>query len=307
MNILSSQFCGVSFENPFVLASGYLGVTGAGMADVVFRGAGGVTTKSWWEKAHKGHANPVIIANEHAILNAVGLPDAGIEKSREEIAEYRKRTKAPIIVSIVAPSPEEYGEITKLAAELSPDILEVNISCPNVKEEFCDLFSGNTRLAEVITKSVKKESKNIPVSIKLSPNVPNIAEVARACEANGADAITAINTVGPGMRIDPELRTPILKNKTGGVSGPAIFPIALRCVWDIFQAVDIPIVGTGGICSGRDVAEMMLAGATLCGIGSALHYRGTDAFRLLSEELEEFCQKEGVKNVSELIGGAHRL
>lgn len=306
MNILSTTFCGISFENPFVLASGYVGVTGAGMADVVAHGAGGVTTKSWWANAHKGHANPVIIANEHVILNAVGLPDAGIEKSREEIKEYRSRTKAPIIASIVAPSPEEYGEIARLAAELAPDMIEVNISCPNVKEEFRDLFSGNVKLAEVITKSVKKEVKNIPFSVKLSPNVTDIGEVARACEANGANAITAINTVGPGMRIDPELRVPILKNKTGGVSGPGILPIALRCVWDIFRAVRIPIIGTGGICSGRDAVEMLLAGATLLGIGSALHYRGKEAFRILTEELEEFCKKEGIKNISELVGGAHK-
>ena len=224
MTVLRTTFCGIAFENPLVLASGVLGVTGKGMADVIAKGAGGVTSKSWWVRRHAGHPNPVIIADEYAMLNAVGLPDAGIEKSREEIREFRKVSDAPFIANIVAGSVEDFEEITQKAVELKPDILEVNISCPNVKDEFGDLFSGSCDFAEKMTRAVKKHAKNIPVSVKLSPNVANIADVARACEANGADAITAINTVGPGMRINPELRKPILSNKTGGVSGPAIFP-----------------------------------------------------------------------------------
>ena len=168
----------------------------------------------------------------------------------------------------------------------------MNISCPNVKAEFGDLFSGSCNFAEQITSAVKKHAKNIPVSIKLSPNVSSIADIARACEANGADVITAINTVGPGMRINPELRAPILKNKFGGISGPAIFPIALRCVWDIYEAVKIPIIGTGGITSGRDAIEMLLAGASLLGIGTAIHFRGQEAFALIAKEIEEFCEEE---------------
>ncbi len=306
MNTLQTTFCGISFENPLVLASGILGVTGETMADVVNRGAGGVTTKSWWVTKHEGHKNPVIIANDSYLMNAVGLPDAGIEKSREEITEYRKHTNAPIIANIVAGSVEDFTKITQKATQLHPDIIEVNISCPNVKKEFGNLFSGSCHFAEQMTKSVKNHAGDIPVSIKLSPNVANIADVARACEANGADAITAINTVGPGLRINPELRTPILHNTFGGVSGPAILPIALRCVWDIYEAVKIPIIGTGGITTGRDAIEMLLAGGTLLGVGTALHFRGKDAFSLISQEMEEFCQAEGVKHISELIGAAHQ-
>lgn len=305
MTVLNTTFCGVEFQNPLVLASGVLGVTGGTMADVVEKGAGGVTSKSWWVRKHEGHANPVIIVDEHAMLNAVGLPDAGIEKSREEIREFRKVCNAPFIANIVAGSVEDFEEITQKAVELNPDILEVNISCPNVKEEFGDLFSGGCMFAEKMTQAVKKHAGEIPVSVKLSPNVANIAEVAKACETNGANAITAINTVGPGMRIHPEMRKPILKNKTGGVSGPAILPIALRCVWDIYEAVQIPIIATGGITTGRDAIEMLLAGGTLLGVGSAVHFRGEDAFDIIAKEMEEFCEKEGVKNIAELIGGAH--
>jgi dihydroorotate dehydrogenase (NAD+) catalytic subunit len=306
MNVLQTTFCGISFQNPLVLASGILGVTGGTMSEVVQKGAGGVTSKSWWVSQHAGHKNPVIIATENYMLNAVGLPDAGIEKSKEEITEFRKKCDAPFIANIVAGSVEDFSRITEEVVPLQPDMIEVNISCPNVKKEFGDLFSGGCGYAEEMTKAVKQYSENIPVSVKLSPNVSNIADVAKACEQSGANAITAINTVGPGMRIDPVLRKPILNNGCGGVSGPAIFPIAVRCVWEIFEAVHIPIIGTGGITSGKDAIEMMLAGATLLGIGSAVHYRGQNAFSCIAQEMEDFCTSEGIENISECIGAAHK-
>ncbi len=306
MSKLQIDFCGVHFDNPLVLASGILGVTGGSMAAVANGGAGGVTSKSWWAQAHEGHANPVIIVENGVMLNAVGLPDAGIAKHSEEIKIYRQKAKAPFIASIVAGSIKDFEEVTEKTAALKPDIIEVNISCPNVSEEFGDLFSSGCDSAALMTKIVKKYSGSIPVTVKLSPNVPNIGEVAKACEDNGADAITAINTVGPGMRINPELRAPILKNKKGGVSGPAILPIAIRCVWDIFAAVEIPIIGTGGVTYGAEAIEMMLAGARLVGIGSALHFRGKDAFTLIAVEMKDWCDKEGVQDLEELIGAAHR-
>lgn len=276
------------------------------MAEVVQKGAGGVTSKSWWVSRHEGHKNPVLIANENYMLNAVGLPDAGIEKSRQEITEFRSHCNAPFIANIVAGSVEDFSRITEVVVPLKPDVIEVNISCPNVKKEFGNLFLGSCGLAEEMTKAVKKYSQEIPVSVKLSPNVSNIADVAKACEQSGANAITAINTVGPGMRIEPRLRKPVLKNMFGGVSGPAILPVAIRCVWEIFEAVDIPIIGTGGITSGEDAIEMMLAGATLLGVGSAVHYRGQDAFSLIAKEMEAFCEEEQIKNISECIGSAHK-
>ena len=303
--MLHTDFCGLSFANPLVLASGIWGVTGKNLADAVARGAGGATTKSLWIRPHAGHKNPVILADEYAMLNAVGLPDGGIQKAREEIADYRKLTNASLIANIVAGSPDDFAEIAELAAELNPDVIEVNISCPNVKAEFGDLFASGIKSAETFTKIVKEKVGKIPVSVKLSPNVPQIGEVAKAAENAGADAITAINTVGPGMRINPELRAPILKNKFGGVSGPAILPIAIAKVFEIFAAVKIPIIATGGITSGRDAIEMIMAGGTLLGIGSAVHFRGADCFAQITTEMTEWCEKEGVKNLSEIRGAAH--
>jgi len=304
--MFETTFCGVKFKNPIVLASGVWGVTGKNLADAIARGAGGATTKSLWLAPHAGHQNPVIIADDAAMLNAVGLPDGGIEKARAEIADFRAATDAPLIANIVAGSPDDFSKIAEMAAELAPDIIEINISCPNVKKEFGDLFASGEKSAELFTKIVKKKVGQIPVSVKLSPNVPNIGAVARAAENAGADAITAINTVGPGMRINPELRAPILKNKFGGVSGPAILPIAIAKVFEIYAAVKIPIIATGGICRGRDAIEMILAGGTLLGVGSAVHFRGENCFAEIAAEMREFCEKEGVKNLSEIRGAAHK-
>ncbi len=305
MDTLNIDFCGMHFVNPLVLGSGILGVTGGSLAAVANSGAGGVTSKTWWAHAHEGHANPVVIAEDGVMLNAVGLPDGGIEKHSEEIQIYRDKANAPFIASIVGGSVQEFEEVAEKTAALKPDILEVNVSCPNVSDEFGDLFSSGCISVALMTKSVKKYAGEIPVTVKLSPNVPNIAEVAKACEDNGADAITAINTVGPGIRINPELRAPILKNKRGGVSGPAILPIAIRCVWDIYEAVKIPIIGIGGVTHGTDAIEMMMAGARLVGVASALHFRGKDAFTLITEEMSDWCKKEGIENIESLIGVAH--
>ena len=306
MNILQTTFCDIHFDNPLVLASGIWGVTGKNLAKAAHNGAGGATTKSLWREGHKGHPNPVIIANEHTMLNAVGLADGGIAKAHDEIADYRAATSTPLIANIVASSPDDFAAITEEAVTLDPDIIEVNISCPNVKDEFGDLFASGVRSAEMFTKIVKEKSGNIPVTIKLSPNMPNIGEIAKAAEAQGADAITAINTVGPGMRICPELRSPILANKFGGVSGPAILPIAIAKVYEIYQAVDIPIIATGGITTGADAIEMMMAGGTLLGIGSAIHFNGFECFKNITREMEAWCHKEGVDNISEIVGVAHR-
>lgn len=305
MSILQTTLCNVAFRNPLVVASGIWGVTGKNLAKAVQSGAGGVTTKSLWLEGHRGHPNPVIITNQHTMLNAVGLADGGIGKAHDEIADYRAITDAPLIANIVAGSPNDFAAITEKAVELKPDLIEVNISCPNVKDEFGDLFASGIRSAETFTKIVKEKSGDIPITIKLSPNLPNIGQVAQAAEAAGANAITAINTVGPGMRICPELRAPILANKFGGVSGPAILPIAIAKVYEIYKAVDIPIIATGGITTGSDAIEMIMAGGTLLGVGSAVHFNGFSCFQNIADEMQAWCQKEGVKNISEIIGAAH--
>ncbi|MFC1810604.1 dihydroorotate dehydrogenase [Patescibacteria group bacterium] len=299
---LKVNYLGTDFENPTVLASGVLGVTASTWKSVVNSGAGGITTKSIWLNEHKGHPNPTIITTEHWMMNAVGLPDAGIEKAKEEIALYAKDKKAPLIASIVAGKKEEFAKIAQEVDKLDVDILEVNISCPNVEDELGLPFACVAGDAKAVTEDVKKVAKNKPVIIKLSPNVTNIVEIANACAEGGADGFCAINTLGPGLAINLETRTPILANKVGGISGPAIKPLAVKMVSDIYQATKLPIIGTGGITTGEDALEIMMAGATLVGMGTSVFYRGADVFRKVSQEMSDWCDKNGVKDVKEIIG-----
>ncbi len=306
---LEQTIYGIHFSNPTVLASGILGITASSWMRVAAQGgAGGITTKSIWLKEHKGHKPPVIISTEHWTLNAVGVPDAGPEKAREEIGAYTKEKPAPLILNIIAESVENYASTAEAVLPLHPDFLEVNISCPNVEDEFGKPFACSAPDAARVTKAVKAVAGKVPVFIKLSPNVLSIAEIARACAAEGADGFTVINTAGPGMAIDLRSRLPILTNKVGGISGPAIKPLAIRCVADVYAATEgkLPIIGTGGVHTGEDAIEMMLAGASLVGIGTAVWKRGIDVFKKVCDEMTTFCDGEGIKDVAELVGGMHR-
>jgi len=307
----SIDFCGAKFPNPTVLASGILGVIGDSLKNVAEIGAGGVTSKSVWLERHEGHKNPTMMGSEHFYINAVGLPDGGIDKAREELGKYLEwknsqpeGKRVPLIGNIVAGTIADFENIAGQMAEIGPDIIEVNISCPNVEDEFGRPFACVTADAAEVTRIVKSVSKNIPVAIKLSPNVANIGEIAAACEKQGADAITAVNTFGPGMVIDIDTAEPILANKVGGVSGPGIKPLAVKRVWDVAQAVSIPVIGMGGVLSGRDVVEFMMAGASLVGIGAGVFYRGSEIFSDVMLEVEEWMKENGVKDLSEVIGKA---
>lgn len=302
---LSVTFCGVEFRNPLVLASGVLGITASSFHHVIESGAGGVTTKSLWLTEHKGHPNPVMIANEHYMLNAVGVPDAGIEKAKMEMAEYNKHKRAPIIANIIAGRKADYGEIAEEIAKLHPDIIEVNISCPNVEDEFGKPFACSRDDASEVCREVKKRVGRVPVIVKLSPNVTSIVEIAKAVAAAGADGFCCINTVGPGLAIDLESREPILANRVGGISGPAIKPLAIRIVHEVSKATKLPIIGTGGVTNGRDALEMMMAGATLVGVGTAVYYRGVEVFGLMAKEMDEWCRVNKVKKMRDLIGSMH--
>lgn len=302
---LEVEFCGVKFKNPLVLASGVLGVTSKSLLRVVEMGAGGITTKSIWLKSHPGHNNPAMFGNDHYFMNAVGLSDAGIEKAKEEISDYLKNEKAPLIANIVGAKKKDFGIIAEKIDQLRPDIIEVNISCPNVEDELGKPFACDMVSASEITKLVKSKTKR-PVIVKLSPNVENIVNIAKAVEDAGADGITAINTVGPGMRWNIDLRTPVLANKVGGVSGPAIFPIAVKAVYDIYRAVKIPIIATGGICTGKEALEIMMAGGTLCGVGTAVYYSGDETWENITTEMNTWLDEQGIKDITEIIGAFHR-
>jgi len=302
---LKTSFCGIEFDNPVVLASGILGVTGSSMAEVVRNGAGGITTKSIWLKEHKGHPSPVILAKEEWMINAVGLPDGGVEKAYGEISSYRDQTNAPLIASIVGGKISDYIEIAEKISELEPAIIEINASCPNVEAELGKPFACDIIEVSKLTKEIKKVANNIPVSVKLSPNVENITEIAKSCQDAGADALTVVNTFGPGLVIDINVKKPVLANKVGGVSGPGIFPLALKCVWDCYKATKLPIIGTGGITTGDDALQMIMAGANLLGVGSAVYYRGNDVFQKINDEITEYMNKHGIEKLSDLIGIAH--
>lgn len=299
---LSVTFCGVEFKNPLVLASGVLGITASSFHNVIRNGAGGVTTKSLWLTEHKGHPNPVIIANEHYMLNAVGVPDAGIEKAKVELAEYNLKKRAPIIANIIAGRKADYGEIAEEIAKLHPDIIEVNISCPNVEDEFGKPFACSRDDASEVTREVKRRAGKIPVIVKLSPNVTSIVEIAKSVAAAGADGFCCINTLGPGLAIDLESREPILANRVGGISGPAIKPLAIRIVHEVSKATKLPIIGTGGVTSGRDALEMMMAGATLVGVGTAVYYRGVKAFSEITGEMDAWLKVQKIAKLRSIIG-----
>lgn len=305
---LQQTILGVTFANPTVLASGILGITASSWRRAAVEGgAGAVTTKSLWLHEHKGHRNPTVISTDHWTLNAVGVPDAGPEKAREEIGAYMHDKPAPLIANIIAETVENYAATAASVLPLKPDFLEVNISCPNVEDEFGKPFACSAPAAAAVTRAVKAVSGKVPVFIKLSPNALSIAEIALACAEEGADGFTVINTVGPGMAIDLRSRLPILANKVGGMSGPAIKPIAVRCVADVYAATKgkLPIIGTGGVYTGEDAIEMLLAGASLIGIGTAVWSRGVDVFAKVCDEMKAWCDAEGVGDLTELIGGMH--
>lgn len=301
---ISTKLCGVKLDNPTILASGIMGVTGAGLCFVSRHGAGAVTTKSIGIEERKGHPAPIVTEWEKGLINAVGLSSPGINDCIEELKIAVASSESPVIASIFAPTVSQFGEIAKEVSRIRPSLIEVNISCPNVQAEFGKPFSADPKTSADVTRAVKKNSR-APVIVKLSPNVSNIKFIAKSVQRAGADAICAINTVGPGMVIDIDAGKPVLANKEGGISGPAIRPVAVRCVYDIYEAVRVPIIGTGGVTYGRDAIEMIMAGARAVGIGSGMHYRGIDIFSKVCDEMMEFMEKEGYSKLKDFQGIAH--
>lgn len=301
--MLETKFLNKKFANPIVLASGIIGVTAASMCKAVQDGCGGVTVKSVSLTPRTGHPNPTMLGTKTFFLNAVGLSNPGVAAALEELKKFKAACSTPLIGSIFAGTPDEFAEIAERISEAPIDFLEVDVSCPNVSKEFGDPFAYSIPAIELITKKVKAKTK-VPVIMKLSPNAWNIAEIAKATEAGGADAITAVNTVS-GMTINVSARRPVLHNRQGGVSGPALFPIALKCVYDVYAAVKIPIIGTGGITTGENALAMVMAGATLLGVGSAVYFRGASCFAQITEEMRQIMTDEKIKSLDEIRGAAH--
>ena len=298
----------ILLKNPLVLASGVMGTSASLLKRVALAGAGAVTAKSCGPTERAGHPNPVMVDWGYGLLNAIGLTNPGATEEVGLLQDARAELTpldVPLFASIFGGTEEEFAQVAATVAEANPALIEVNISCPNVRDDFGMPFAARPETAAAVTQSVRAAVGALPIAVKLAPNVPDIGRIAQAVEAAGADVITAINTM-PGMVIDPEAAQPVLSNRTGGVSGPALKPIALRCVAEIAQAVSIPIIGTGGVLTGRDAIEMLMAGATAVGVGSAFWYRGPDALQLILQEMTDFMAVHEIASVQAVIGKAVR-
>ncbi len=289
-------------RNPTMLASGIMGEDAGSMQRISACGAGAIVTKSIGVSARSGYPNPTVVELENGILNAMGLPNPGIDEFSKEMDRLRKST-TPIIGSIYGATVEEFTMLAKKMQQYGAAAVELNVSCPHAKryglEVGCD-----PELLRTITSSVK-DNVSIPVFVKISPNVTDILEIAKAAQQGNADAVVAINTI-KAMKIDLETWLPILANKSGGYSGKAIRPIGIRCVFDITQELTIPVIGVGGVSTGEDVIEYFMAGACAVQIGSAVYYRGPEVFGLICNEVKQWLASHRYKTLSELQGVAHR-
>lgn len=302
---LSVSLCGLSLKNPLILASGIMGVSASSMVSVERHGAGAVTCKSIGPVERLGHKNPTVYAWDHGLTNAVGLPNPGVDAAVPILKEARETLSVPLIVSMFADTADHFSRVAEKLLAIKPHALELNLSCPNTERDFGPMFALDPQSTGKVVAAVKKVSGKTPVFAKLTPDAANSADIAKAAEAAGADAITAANTVS-GLILDIRAKRPILTNKYGGLSGPAIKPIIVRMVYNLYNAVKIPIIGLGGVTTGEDAVEMMMAGATAVGVGSAVYYRGVESFALIAEELKTFMKKEGYKTVGEMRGIAHQ-
>ena len=294
----SVNIAGVEWKNPVTVASGTFG-SGAEYSEFTdLNKLGAVTTKGVANVPWSGNPTPRVAEVYGGMLNAVGLQNPGIELFCKRDIPFLKQYDTKIIVNVCGHSTEEYVEGVKRLADEPVDLLEINISCPNVKEGGI-AFGQDPKAVEAITREMKKYAKQ-PIIMKLSPNVTDITEMARAAEAGGADALSLINTI-TGMKIDVHRRKFVLANKTGGMSGPAIHPVAVRMVYQTAHAVNIPIIGMGGIMTAEDAIEMILAGATAISVGTA-NFVNPRATMEIVEGIEEYMKQYHVNDIKELIG-----
>lgn len=292
------DLCGVTLNNPVMTASGTFG-SGAEYAEFVdLNKLGAVVTKGVANVPWPGNPTPRVAEVYGGMLNAVGLQNPGIDLFVERDIPFLKQFDTKIMVNVCGHSTEEYIEVVERLRDQPVDLLEINISCPNVKEGGI-AFGQDPKAVEAITKEMKKHAAQ-PVIMKLSPNVTDITEMAKAAEAGGADVLSLINTL-TGMKIDINRRTFALANKTGGMSGPAVKPVAVRMVYQVANAVSLPIIGMGGIATAEDALEFIMAGATAVSVGTA-NFFNPYATEEIVDGIQAFLEKQNVADINELIG-----
>ena len=301
-NALRIGFAGLQFPNPTMLASGIMGYSVESFQRIAKSGAGAIVTKSVGTKPRGGYPNPTVVQAESGIINAMGLPNPGIEVFSEEIKFSKTILRVPIIVSVFGYSAEDYAAVAKKASAAGADGIELNVSCPHVKQTGAEIGQSPKLLTEVVQQV--KAAMNKPLIVKLSPNVTDITMLAQAAIEAGADALTAVNTL-KAIAIDAETQMPILANIKGGLSGACMKPVALRCVYDIAEQYEIPIIGCGGVSNWKDAVEFFLAGASAVQIGTSVA-TDIEVFKSVTKGLENYLRRKNARSVKDIVGLAHR-
>ncbi len=298
MSRLSIDFCGVAFKNPVIPASGTFGYGREYEQFYPLSKLGGISVKGTTLNRREGNPGPRVAETPSGMLNSVGLQNGGVKKFLEYEMPNLVTKDTRIIANIAGATVDECAELAAMLEGSAVDLIELNISCPNVKAGGA-AFGTDCTIAGQVTRAVK-DATSKPLMVKLSPNVTSITDIAKSVEANGADAVSLINTL-LGMRIDIKTGRPILKNNVGGLSGPAVFPVAVRMVWQVANAVKIPVMGMGGVATWEDAVEIMMAGASAVQVGAAIFNDPYAPIKII-DGLEQYCIDNNIDNISQIVG-----
>jgi dihydroorotate dehydrogenase (NAD+) catalytic subunit len=301
MTSLKVNLAGVEMENPTMLASGIMGETGGSLLAMAKGGAGALVTKSVGSVPRQGHKNPTLVELEYGYMNAMGLPNPGIEAFNEEMYEASK-AGIPIVGSVFGSSAEEFASLARRMQDYGAEAVELNLSCPHAKGYGMEMGVDPDVVANIIREV--KAAVVIPVFAKLTPNTHRLIDVARAAEDAGVDAIVAINTL-KAMKIDVDARMPVLSNRYGGLSGPAVRGVGVRCVYELYEALKIPVIGVGGVEDWRSALEYIMAGAVAVQIGSGVGRVGAKVFGDVCSGMTAYMAENGFRDITQLVGVAH--
>ncbi|UCC93977.1 MAG: dihydroorotate dehydrogenase [Thermoplasmata archaeon] len=295
---MSVDLLGMDLRNPLLLASGILGETGPSLLSVLDGGAAAVVTKSICELAREGHPNPTVVTLGHSMMNAMGLPNPGMEAFAEELEWLNERADARVIVSVFGSDALEYARVAERLAPLASAV-ELNLSCPHAKGYGAEIGSDPDLVRQVV--GAVTDVVDVPVMAKLTPNTSDIVSLAKAAEEGGAAGLVAINTL-KGMVVDVEMGAPALANTYGGLSGEGVRAVGVRCVHEIASSVDLPVVGVGGVSTAQDALEYLMAGATAVQVGTAIRSNGPNVFDKIARDLQEWLGSHGHSSISQVQG-----